>query len=110
MTRKLTNNPWVDREVSNFLELLLQSGINFSKLILFGSRAKSTAKKWSDIDLAVVSDRDNARLMTTLLGLAGRVSDRIEVVAVSEDRFACKYDALAGEIKKYGKVVYENAG
>ena len=42
--------------VKKYGEGLKKNGIDFSALYLFGSYAKGQAKKWSDIDVAVVSD------------------------------------------------------
>jgi predicted nucleotidyltransferase len=42
--------------VSGYVKACNELGIHFNKVILFGSYAKGTAHKWSDIDLALVSD------------------------------------------------------
>ena len=41
--------------VKDYLRLLAAEGIDIKKAILFGSYAKGTAKKESDIDLMLVS-------------------------------------------------------
>ena len=41
--------------VKRFLNLLTASGLHLDRAILFGSYAKGTAGKWSDIDIALVS-------------------------------------------------------
>lgn len=38
-----------------FLDLLSTAGVRLDRAILFGSCAKGTAGKWSDIDIALVS-------------------------------------------------------
>lgn len=44
-------------KVIKFLEQCLrESGLNISKIILFGSQSKGTAAKESDIDVVIISD------------------------------------------------------
>jgi len=42
--------------ISEYVKACNDLGIYFSKVILFGSYARNTPHKWSDIDLALVSD------------------------------------------------------
>lgn len=110
MSTTVTTDQSVNIEIGKFLGLLLKSDIKIKKLILFGSHAKKTAHKWSDVDLAVVSEpfaKDEIDEMVKLLSLSQKASDRIEAIPIREERLASKYDALAGEIKKYGKIVFE---
>ena len=39
----------------NFRDMVSAAGVHLEKAILFGSYAKGTAGKWSDIDIALVS-------------------------------------------------------
>ncbi len=102
----------VKSELKKYVEALLKAGIKPSKVILFGSYAKGTPHSYSDIDVAVVSPdfgKDEIEEMFLLARLTSKVSDRIEAVSFEENLFAkSKYDTLIGEVKKYGKVVYEN--
>lgn len=41
--------------VRKFMDMVSASGLHLEKAILFGSYAKGTAGKWSDIDIALVS-------------------------------------------------------
>ena len=41
----------------SFIEECTKSGINFKKVLLFGSYADNKAHKWSDIDLLMISDQ-----------------------------------------------------
>jgi uncharacterized protein len=44
-------------EIVHFLhECLKERGLNVSKLVVFGSRAKGTATQESDIDIVIVSE------------------------------------------------------
>ena len=42
--------------ISDYLTECNRLGVHFKRVILFGSYARNTAHKWSDIDLALVSD------------------------------------------------------
>jgi predicted nucleotidyltransferase len=43
-------------EINKFVRGLEKNQIHIQQAILFGSYAKGTAKEWSDIDLALVSE------------------------------------------------------
>jgi predicted nucleotidyltransferase len=43
--------------VADYIKACNEIGISFNKVILFGSYAKNKATEWSDIDLALVSDK-----------------------------------------------------
>lgn len=88
-----------------YADALRRRGVVFSSLIVFGSQAKGTAKKWSDIDVCVVSsefgnDRHTERVSLMLLR-DDRLLD-IEPHPFSPEDLADKYDPLASEIRKYG--------
>lgn len=100
----------IQKEIDAFVNLLLKNNINLQKVILFGSYAKKKASKYSDIDLAIVSSRfgkDEIQEMMDLKKLSLSVSDRIEAIPLNEKYFKSKYNPLIGEVKKYGRVVYE---
>lgn len=68
--------------LKRFLRMIADADIHIEKAILFGSYAKDTAGKWSDIDVAIVSPDfsgipfyDNKRLIPFLL----KVDTRIEL-------------------------------
>ena len=42
-------------KLKKFLSMISASGVQLERAILFGSHAKGTANKWSDIDIALVS-------------------------------------------------------
>ncbi|GIK12854.1 MAG: nucleotidyltransferase domain-containing protein [Candidatus Brocadia sp. AMX2] len=42
-------------KLKRFLSMLSVSGLHIERAILFGSYAKGTASRWSDIDIALVS-------------------------------------------------------
>ena len=76
--------------VKEYLRLLAAEGIDIKKAILFGSYAKGTAKKESDIDLMLVSslfDKNNDEYIGRLWRLTKASSYKIEPIAIGEKRF-----------------------
>lgn len=99
------------KEIEDFIAILQKNNIDVKKLILFGSFAQNKQHKDSDIDLAVVSSRFGKNItaeMMLLSKLSWKVSDRIEAILLSEEDLKLKYHPFIGEIKKYGKIIYEN--
>lgn len=87
-----------------FLDKLNRSGITVEEAYLFGSHARGSADKWSDIDIAIISsslsnDRFDERLR--LMKLASEIDSRIEPVPFRADTFIDE-DPLVWEIKKEG--------
>lgn len=77
--------------VRSFLAKLDSAGIHIHKAYIFGSWAKGTTDKWSDVDVAVVSpqissDRFEERIRLTKLAIA--IDDRIEPLPFSVDDFS----------------------
>lgn len=48
---------FIIKQLEKIISEIMNSGINIQKAFLFGSYAKNTQHKWSDIDLALVSDQ-----------------------------------------------------
>ena len=85
-------------------------GIPVDKIILFGSRAKHTARPDSDIDLCIVSKtfgKDYHHEMVQLLKVAHELSldQVIEPHPYHPHDLTDQYDSLATEIKTYGITV-----
>jgi len=87
-----------------FITYLQNQGIKIDSAYLFGSFAKGTEHKWSDIDVAVISSdfsdnrfEESVRLMI----LSHDIDSRIEPVPFRPERFIDE-DPLAWEIKKTG--------
>ncbi len=84
--------PEIVISVRNYLRSLAAEGIPASFGVVFGSQARGTAHRWSDIDLLVVSpvfdgvrrDEDVNRLWR----LAGRLDSRIEPIPCGERQWA----------------------
>ena len=92
--------------VHDFCKVMLEDGIDFDRIILYGSYAGSKWREDSDIDVAVVSksfgkDRVNERMQ--LFRLAGAVDPRLEPISISLDSY--EHDTwipLIYEIKLHG--------
>jgi predicted nucleotidyltransferase len=93
----------VKKIVTNFLEEVRKK-YSIDVAYLFGSYAKGTSNKWSDIDIAIVSsdfldDLFEERL--NLMQLAASIDDRIEPKPFKTELFDLN-DPLVDEIQKYG--------
>lgn len=77
------------------------------KAYLFGSYAVNKAKPWSDIDVAIISDKfdDYWQDKKEISALAARVDDNFEIHLFKPSDFENPYDPLVNEIKKYGILV-----
>lgn len=98
-------NDYTMSTVRLYAEALRRQGVVFSHLIVFGSQAKGTAKKWSDIDVCVVSPQFGKDRHTERVSLMRVRDDRlldIEPHPYNPKDLADKYDPLASEIRKYG--------
>jgi predicted nucleotidyltransferase len=87
-----------------FITYLRNQGIKIESAYLFGSFAKGTEHKWSDIDIAIISSdfsdnrfEESVRLMI----LSHDIDNRIEPVSFRPETFIDE-DPLAWEIKKTG--------
>jgi len=91
--------------VKEYAEKLRRENYPFSAVYLFGSYAKGKSRKWSDIDVAVVSDklkrnRDKNRFL--LWHIRREVDSRIEPHGFTVKDFQDINDPMVYEIKKTG--------
>lgn len=91
--------------VRKYAEKLKAEKYPFSAIYLFGSYAKGKPEKWSDIDVAVVSeelekDWDEARFK--LWKMRMDVDTRIEPHGFSPNEFKDYWNPMVHEIKKTG--------
>lgn len=91
--------------VKKYAEKLKEENYPFSAIYLFGSYAKGKAHKWSDIDIAVVSDkmkrnRDKGRFL--LWHIRRDVDSMIEPHGFTVKDFQNDNDPMVYEIKKTG--------
>ena len=89
--------------VEKYASKLRDKKISFSVLYLFGSYAKGEARKWSDIDVAVFSDRKETDDFIIELGRVTRDVDlRIEPHIFSENDLKTISTPFVEEILRTG--------
>jgi len=93
-----------------FLEELKKRGFTVEKAYLFGSYAKGTENRWSDIDVAIVSpeikdDRYEERIR--LMKIAVNIDSRIEPVPFNPETFTDE-DPFVREIKREGLILQQD--
>jgi predicted nucleotidyltransferase len=98
-----TGSQSLEKIVKTFLDEV-QKVYRVDSAYLFGSHAKGTSNKWSDIDLAIISpdfsdDLYDERL--TLMRLAIEIDDRIEPKPFRPETFT-PMEPLVDEIQKHG--------
>ena len=85
-------------QVKLFVERVKHAKIPVEKVIVFGSHAKGTAHRWSDIDVCIVSSkfgRNGFDELVRLLKLKDDSTIDIEVHPMSPQDLANKYSTLA---------------
>jgi len=60
----------VNNKIKNFIDLLEKNDFNIQRAFLFGSYASGKADEWSDIDLALISNKFKGDRYLDLLSLA----------------------------------------
>ena len=91
--------------VKRYAEILRENNYPFSAIYLFGSCAREKAHKWSDIDVAIVSDKlkkDYDKNRFKLWYLRRKVDTRIEPHPFTVKDFNVVNSPLVEEIKKTG--------
>jgi predicted nucleotidyltransferase len=97
------SNAEIEKILKHFLEEVQQK-YQIVSAYLYGSFARGTSNKWSDIDVAIISpdfsdDLFEERLK--LMKLAASIDDRIEPKLFKKELFDPN-DPLVDEIQKYG--------
>ena len=96
----------VKQEINNYIKLLEADKLPIKKVILFGSYAKRTPRRWSDIDLCIISPRfKNSWDALDYLWDKRIISDvnyTIEPIGFNPKDFNDKHDSLIQEIKNTG--------
>lgn len=97
--------------IDNYIQFLIKEQIHFKKAYLFGSYAQSKETKYSDIDIALVFDKENIvdrfDLQVQLFTLASYIDNRIEPHPINSDDFNNE-NPFASEIIKTGKEIKIN--
>lgn len=91
--------------VQQYTQALREANFPFSAIYLFGSHVKGKSHPWSDIDVAIVSDRlkkdrDADRIL--LRKVRRQVDTRIEPHGFTVEDFRNQADPLVHEIHKTG--------
>ncbi|MFH1838292.1 MAG: nucleotidyltransferase domain-containing protein [Candidatus Kuenenbacteria bacterium] len=92
-------------KIYEYIQILKKDKLPIKKVVLFGSRAKGTQNKWSDVDLCIISPKfKNA--FDALQYLSSKVifdmKYTIEPIGFSPEDFKDKYSSLIYEIKTTG--------
>ncbi|PIU68743.1 hypothetical protein COS81_02790 [candidate division WWE3 bacterium CG06_land_8_20_14_3_00_42_16] len=88
-----------------YARFLRDNGLQIEKMIVFGSVAKGTACKESDLDVCVVSSlfgKDPIEESMRLSKLAMEIDYSLEPHPYSPKDLQEKFDPLAAEIRKHG--------
>lgn len=95
----------IELEITEYIKVLRADKIPIRKVVLFGSYAKGTENKWSDIDLCVISPKFKNPWNALQYLMKKRLNDRtpvIEPIGLSPEDFSDEYDSLVYEIKTNG--------
>jgi len=85
-----------------FKSALQATGIPFSRLYLFGSYAKGSPRRWSDIDIAVVSGdfgHDYSQESVLINRVADKIDPLIEAHPLSETELSDHWSTFAREVQ-----------
>lgn len=105
MATKTNINPKIYKTAVRYKDVLERAGISISGLYIFGSQVKGTAKKWSDIDIGVVSPDFTGNRFdegVKLMDYSHKIDDFIEPHPFTPEDFEDKYYTLAQEVKRTG--------
>ena len=94
----------IENKILSYVKDLKKDNLPINKVILFGSHAKGTPHKYSDIDLCVVSPKFKDFIDDTQYLFIKRKDNtmpHIEPIGLSSKDFK-EPSMLAKEIKKYG--------
>lgn len=96
----------VEQIIHRFVEILVKKGIRIDQVILYGSYASGNMKRYSDIDLAIISPdfgKDKFEESKLLLQTAWRIDPRLQPVPISSESFNEKnWVPLIHQIKASG--------
>lgn len=95
----------VKKAVRAYAKILREKRFPFVAVYLYGSYAKGTAGKWSDIDVAVLSDsfgKNMNKSEETLWRFSVGADSRIEPIGITPADFKKGKSFMVSEIKKTG--------
>ena len=96
----------VIKSIKKFSKEIKLTGIHLNKVILFGSYAKNTQGKWSDIDVALIADEFNGVGFNDI-GLFSKVLIKypdlnLQPHTYNTNDFSSAKDPIVAEILKTG--------
>lgn len=95
----------IETIVRQYASKLKENNISFKYIYIFGSQVKGKTNKWSDIDVAIISDKfkkNRDRNEDSLWHLRRKVDSRIEPHGLTMEDFKNDCDPMVYEIKKTG--------
>jgi len=95
----------VKKIAQKYLDYIKTNGIPVTGAYLFGSYAKGSANKFSDIDICVISPnfgKDYINESLLLKKATNKIDYRIEPIPFSPKDVNNKYSSLSVEINKHG--------
>ncbi len=95
----------IKKIVKQYAKKLKEENYSFFSIYLFGSQAKNVARKWSDIDIAVISDklkRNNEKNRLLLWNYRRDIDTRIEPHGFTRKEFEDLNDPMVYEIRTTG--------
>ena len=104
---------WVDQQkVLRLVEYIVEA-VHPVRIVAFGSRARGTHRRDSDLDLAVIMDHANrdGKLVYAARS-AAQVKMSVDILIIDPDRFDFMKDSIVSvesQIAKEGVVLYDSA-
>jgi len=95
----------IKKIIDRYAKLLKSKNFDFSAIYLFGSQSNGKAHKWSDIDIAVISNKlktNYEKNRSLLYRMRLDIDDRLEPHGFTEKGFLDNANPLAYEIRKNG--------
>jgi len=88
-----------------YADKLRDENFSFSEIYLFGSQTKGSDHKWSDIDIAIITDeikKEGDKKRLKLWKMREKIDDRIEPHPITIDEFKQNWSPIVSEIKNTG--------
>lgn len=109
-TQKITSKAELKKIIIEYGKALEFEGVKFKMLYLFGSYAKGEATKYSDLDVAIVSEKtakgeEYMKEKGRMCGAAAEVDGRIEPHWIEEADLRKKSTIMAREVAKTGILI-----
>jgi|SRR6056297_2007798 predicted nucleotidyltransferase len=95
----------IEKIIKQYGEKLRSQDFDFEAIYFFGSHAKNKSNKWSDIDIAVISDQLSKNKEENYLKLWDYrldVDTRLEPHGFTISEFKNNLDPFVSEIKSHG--------